>query len=100
MASLTKRISLSKTPVPHISMDFLEAQKAFFRNFMEEGFEELFDEISPIEDYTSNSWEISFEDVTWGDAKLNFRDAQLLGQTYDAPVHVNIRLLNKKTGEI
>ena len=100
MASLTKRVSLSKNPILHLDMDFLEAQKAFFRDFMENGFEELFDEISPIEDYTGNSWEITFEDVTWGDQKISFRDAQQLGQTYDAPVHVNIRLLNKKTGEI
>ncbi len=100
MASLTKRITLSKNPIPHLDMDYLEAQKSFFREFMENGFEELFDEISPIEDYTGNSWEITFEDVAWGDAKISFRDAQLLGQTYDAPVHVTIRLVNKKTGEI
>ncbi len=81
-------------------VDFLEAQKTFFREFMENGFEELFDEINPISDYTNQNWEISFDEFEWGKAKINFRDAQLLGQTFDAPVHVNVKLLNKKTGEI
>jgi DNA-directed RNA polymerase subunit beta len=96
----SKRINLSTNPVPHLDMDFLEAQKSFFRDFMENGFEELFDEINPIQDYTGSSWELSFEEVEWGKFKTSFRDAQLLGQTYDAPVHVNVRLVNKKTGEI
>src|SRR5260221_5232988 len=67
---------------------------------MEEGFEELFDEVNPVSDYTGMNWEIAFEEFEWGKEKISFRDAQLLGQTYDAPVHVNVKLLNKKTGEI
>lgn len=94
------RITLTKNPLPHLNVDFLDAQKKFFRQFMENGFEELFDEINPIKDYTGTSWELFFEDVTWGEAKINFLDAQNLGQTYDAPVHVNVKLVNKKSGEI
>ncbi len=99
MAAST-RINLTKNPVPLIENDYLEAQKKFFRDYMEGGFEELFDEINPVKDYTGVSWELSFEEVEWGDAKISFREAQLVGQTYEAPVHVNVRLVNKKTGEI
>jgi len=78
----------------------LEAQKKFFTQFVEDGFEELFDEINPVADYTGNSWELSLEDFTWGEGKTSFRDAQNLGLTYEAPVYANVRLVNKKTGEI
>jgi len=95
-----KRINLTNNPVPLLDMDFLEAQKKFFNTFVESGFEEMCDEINPVEDYTGQSWQLIFEDFEWGKPKLTFREAQLLGQTFDAPVHVNVKLLNKKTGEI
>src|SRR5260221_13148949 len=97
--TISKRVNLTKNPVAKIEIDFLEAQKKFFRKFMEEGFEELFDEVNPVSDYTGMNWEIAFEEFEWGKEKISFRDAQLLGQTYDAPVHVNVKLLNKKTVE-
>lgn len=96
----SKRVVLTKNPVPHLNMDFLESQKKFFRQFMESGLEELFDEINPVTDYTGTSWELSFEDFIWGEAKITFREAQRLGHSYDAPVYANIKLVNKKTGEI
>lgn len=96
-----KRVILSKKPAPHLeNIDFLESQKKFFREFMENGFEELFDEINPITDYTNTSWEVSFEDIEWGNGKLSFADAQELGLTFDVPVYVNVRLVNKRSGEI
>src|SRR5690606_8687565 len=96
----TDRIVLTKNPAPKLEVDYLEAQKVFFRQFMESGFEELFDEINPISDYTGTSWELSFEEFIWGEPKITFREAQRLGHTYDAPVYANVRLVNKKTGEI
>lgn len=96
----TKRVSLTKNPTPQLDIDLLEAQKKFFRNFVEEGFENLFEEINPIQDYTQSSWELSFEEIEWGEAKIDFREAQRLGQTYDAPVYVNVKLVNKRSAEI
>lgn len=96
----TTRISLTSNPAPSLDIDLLEAQKKFFREFVENGFEELFDEINPIQDYTQSSWELSFEDIEWGEEKIDFREAQMLGQTYDAPVYVNVKLVNKRSGEI
>lgn len=104
MAKATKnnkeRIILTKNPVSHLEMDYLDSQKKFFKQFIESGFEELFDEISPVSDYTGTSWELSFDEFFWGDAKITFREAQRLGHSYDAPVYAGIKLLNKKTGEI
>ncbi len=100
MAKAQKRITLTKTPVAQLEHDMLAAQKKFFRDFVESGFEDLFDEINPIEDYTGANWELNFEDIEWGEAKLTFREAQRLGLSYDAPVYANIRLVNKRSGEI
>jgi len=98
--SRPKRIVLTKKPVPHLENDYLEAQKKFFREFMENGFEEMFDEINPVFDYTGSMWELEFQEIEWGKPSLGFREAQVLGQTYEAPVYVNVRLLNKRSGEI
>lgn len=95
-----KRINLTVNPIPHMEMDFLEGQRKLFRNFMENGFESLFDEINPVKDYSGNSWEVEFQEVEWGEAKQSFVESQKLGLTYEAPIHVHVRLLNKKTGEI
>lgn len=95
-----KRLILTKNPVMLEDFDFLEAQKQFFQFFVEDGFEELFSEINPIEDYTGQNWELSFEDVEWGTPKLGFREAQRLGQSHDAPIYVTVKLVNKRTSEI
>jgi DNA-directed RNA polymerase subunit beta len=100
MDNITRRIPLTKNPISPMEVDLLEAQKNFFRQFVEEGFEELFDEINPVEDYTGSNWTLSFEDVEWGKSKLGFREAQRLGQTYDAPIYIVVKLVNKRTGEI
>jgi DNA-directed RNA polymerase subunit beta len=94
------RLTLTKNPVKVFDIDFLEAQKKFFREFIKSGFEDLFEEINPIEDYTASNWELSFEDVQWEDAKLGFGEAQRLGLSHDAPVFVTVKLVNKRTGEI
>ncbi len=95
-----KRINLTKRPVEVLDIDFLESQKRFFAEFITTGFDDLFDEINPIEDYTSSSWSLEFEDVTWEEPKLGFREAQMLGLSHDAPVFVNVKLVNKRSGEI
>lgn len=95
-----KRLVLTEKPVDLLDNDLLDAQKKFFREFIENGFEELFDEINPIEDYTGSSWSLSFEDVMWEDAKLGFREAHNLGLTHDAPVFATVKLVNKRTGEM
>lgn len=96
----TKRVQLTNRPIPDINVDFLQAQKKFFLEFIENGFEELFDEINPVEDYTGSNWSVAFEDVEWEKPKITFREAQRLGLTYDAPVFTTVRLINKRSGEI
>jgi len=95
-----KRFNLTKNPTPVLDEDFLEAQKKFFEEFIKSGFEELFDEINPIEDYTGSSWSLEFDNVEWEEPKLSFSEAHRLGLSHDAPVFVTSKLVNKRTGEI
>ncbi|GAB4285571.1 MAG: hypothetical protein Kow0081_3440 [Candidatus Dojkabacteria bacterium] len=95
-----KRIILTKNPVEVRDIDLLEAQKSFFRQFIENGFESLFDEINPIEDYTGANWALYLEDIEWDKPKLSFKEAHDLGLTHDAPVFVTVKLVNKRSGEI
>ncbi len=96
-----QRINLAKKPVKKLDVNLLDGQLNSFRDFMEGGLEDLFDEINPIKDYTGGtSWELFFEDFVWDEPKLTFREAQKLGLTYDAAVHMMVKLMNKRTGEI
>jgi DNA-directed RNA polymerase subunit beta len=96
----SKRKFLSEKPVGTLDVDLLSAQKNFFRSFIERGFEDLFEEINPINDYSNTTWQISFEEFIWGEPKLTFTEAQKLGQSYEAPVYAIVKLVNKKTSEI
>jgi len=97
----SKRINLAKKSVRKLDVNLLDAQLNSFRDFMDDGLLSLFDEINPIKDYTGGtSWELFFEDFVWDEPKITFREGQKLGLTYDAAVHMLVRLVNKRTGEI
>lgn len=101
MAKIAQRISLSKQNLPQLDVNLLDAQRSSFETFIEKDFEALFKEINPIVDYGGgSSWELSFDNFTWDKPKQTFREAQKLGLTYDAAVHADVKLVNKRTGEI
>ncbi|HLB12578.1 MAG TPA: DNA-directed RNA polymerase subunit beta, partial [Dehalococcoidia bacterium] len=71
-----------------------------FRWFQEEGLREVFDEISPIQDFTRNRLELSFMSYRFGEPKYSERECRTRDLTYSAPLWVKVRLLIKETGEI
>jgi len=95
-----ERISLAAQKLPSININLIEAQLSSFRDFLKEGFMEIFDEVNPISDYTGETWELKFEDLEWGPVNMTMENAQKLGLSYDRPLYINARLINKKTGEI
>lgn len=101
MAKIAQRLSLAKQQLPQLDVNLLDAQRNSFESFVDVDFEALFKEINPIVDYGGgSSWELYFEDFTRDEPKHTFREAQRLGLTYDAPVHAEVKLVNKRTGEI
>src|SRR6478609_5121747 len=63
------------------------------------GLEEIFEEISPIEDF-SGSMSLSFRDHRFEDVKYSIEDCKERDQTYSAPLFVTAEFMNTTTGEI
>ncbi|MCM1123251.1 MAG: DNA-directed RNA polymerase subunit beta [Eubacterium sp.] len=81
--------------------NLIEVQKDSYQWFLTEGLKEVFDDISPISDYSGHlslefvDFELCEEDVKYSIEKCKERDA-----TYAAPLKVKVRLINKEKDEI
>jgi DNA-directed RNA polymerase subunit beta len=83
-------------PVPNL----IELQLESSRWFVERGLRELFDEISPIKDFTGKVMELQFLDYEFGDPKYSEEECRTKDLTFSRPLYVNVELLIKETGEI
>ncbi|GGF54955.1 DNA-directed RNA polymerase subunit beta [Ornithinimicrobium tianjinense] len=63
------------------------------------GLEEIFEEISPIEDF-SGSMSLSFRDHRFEEQKYSVEECQEKDMTYSAPLFVTAEFINNTTGEI
>ncbi|MDU0314956.1 DNA-directed RNA polymerase subunit beta [Phycicoccus sp. M110.8] len=63
------------------------------------GLEEIFEEISPIEDF-SGSMSLSFRDHRFEEVKYSIEECKERDQTYSAPLFVTAEFMNTTTGEI
>ena len=81
--------------------NLIEVQKNSYQWFLDEGLKEVFDDISPISDYSGHlslefvDFELCEDDVKYSIEKCKERDA-----TYAAPLKVKVRLINKEKDEI
>ncbi len=80
--------------------DLIRIQHRSYRWFRDEGLKELFEEISPIKDYTGNRLELYFLNHEFGEPKYSENECRERDLTYAAPLKVKIRLIIKETGEI
>jgi hypothetical protein len=84
------------TEVPKL----IETQLDSFTWFREVGLRELFDEISPIEDFTGKNLALSFLDYRFDEPRYDEFECRDRDLTYSAPLKVRARLLIKGTGEV
>ena len=63
------------------------------------GLEEIFEEISPIEDF-SGSMSLSFRESRFEEPKYSVDECKERDQTYSAPLFVTAEFMNAETGEI
>jgi DNA-directed RNA polymerase subunit beta len=94
----TKFFSKSKIrlPLPYL----LEPQKESWREFWENDLKELFEEISPIRDYTQKEYELWFLDYKLGEPKYKDEfEAKENNDSYAAPLRAIVKLINLKTKE-
>ena len=80
--------------------NLIEIQQESYRWFLEEGLGEVFNDISPIEDYTGNLI-LEFVDYKLEESpKYGVEESKERDMTYSAPIKVKVRLINKETGEV
>jgi len=79
--------------------NLIEIQQKSYQWFLEEGLREMFQDISPIEDFTGNLV-LEFIDYSLGEPKYTVEEAKERDVTYAAPLRVKVRLINKETGEV
>jgi len=79
--------------------NLIEIQQKSYQWFLDEGLREMFQDISPIQDFTGNLV-LEFIDYSLGEPKYTVDDAKERDVTYSAPLRVKVRLINKETGEV
>ena len=89
-------ISYEKFEIPNL----IELQLDSFAWFVDKGLRELFDEISPIKDFTGKVMELQFLDYEFGTPKYSEEECRTKDLTFSKPLYVNVELLIKETGEI
>ena len=81
--------------------NLIEVQKNSYQWFLDTGLKEVFEDISPIADY-SGHLSLEFTDFTLckDDVKYSIDECKERDATYAAPLKVRVRLINKETDEI
>lgn len=97
---MPKRILPRRAETWETLPNLVEVQTKSYDWFFKEGLRELFDEISPIDDFTNELYSLSFGDYFLEKPKIDEKTAREKNLTYKAPLRVKVSLLNKKTNEI
>ena len=97
----SSRMSYSRQKEVLQMPNLIEVQKDSYQWFLDEGLKEVFDDISPISDY-SGHLSLEFVDFTLceKDVKYTIEECKERDATYAAPLKVRVRLHNKETDEI
>ncbi len=99
-ASMLPRRRYARIPEVLEIPNLIELQLSSFDWFVEKGLRELFDEISPIKDFTGKVMELHFLDYEFGAPKYSELECRTKDVTFSRPLYVNVELLIKETGEI
>jgi len=79
--------------------DLIEIQHKSYQWFLDHGLREMFDDVSPIQDFTGNLV-LEFMEYSFGEPKYEVEECKDRDVTYAAPLRARVRLVNKETGEV
>ncbi|MFH1308616.1 MAG: DNA-directed RNA polymerase subunit beta [Patescibacteria group bacterium] len=82
-------------PLPNL----VEIQLNSYKKFLEKDLKDLFNEISPIHDWGGKDLFLYFEDYYLDEPKCDEIKARRDGLSYEAPLRIKLKLVNKKTNE-
>ncbi|MDO4526787.1 MAG: DNA-directed RNA polymerase subunit beta [Candidatus Saccharibacteria bacterium] len=77
--------------------DMVEHQKSSWEDFTENGLQEVFDELNPIDDYTGQKFSLRFKEYHFKEPQETEQEAKYNLATYEKPLYVVVELENKKT---
>src|SRR5687767_10692039 len=82
--------------------NLIELQLRSFERFTREGLRDVFQEISPISDFTGKNLELELAigEAPFGEPKYSQDECRDRDMTYAAPLYCEARLLNKQNQEI
>jgi DNA-directed RNA polymerase subunit beta len=92
--------SYAKIPQVMDMPNLIKVQLDSYNWFIREGLRELFDEISPIQDFTGSKMELRFGEYSFGEPKYSEEECRDRDATYAVPLRVRVELLVKETGEV
>lgn len=95
----TQRINWGQERFPLPRIDLTEISRKSYAQFLESGISEYLSEISPVEDYTGKNYTLIFGEHSYGQSKYPPKEAMRKGLTYDMPLKVRVKLINKQTGK-
>ncbi|MCL5436232.1 MAG: DNA-directed RNA polymerase subunit beta [Patescibacteria group bacterium] len=79
--------------------DLIEIQTQSYRWFFEDGMKELFEELGTVSDFTGKTLDLTFGNYYLDKPKHTEKTARERNTTYEAPLYVNVKLVNKVTGK-
>jgi DNA-directed RNA polymerase subunit beta len=92
--------SYSRIPEVIEVPNLIRVQLDSYEWFQQQGLRELFDELSPIQDFTGSRLEMRFGEHEFGEPKYCEAECRERDMTYAAPLRVNAQLVVKETGEV
>ena len=90
--------SYSRIPAIINVPNLIQVQLDSFEHFKSEGLRELFNEISPIEDFPSSRFELTLGDHYFEEPKLTEEECRERESTYAAALYVTVKLTIKASG--
>ena len=94
-----ERRSYSKTENAIELNNLLEIQKKSYDWFLQEGINEVFEDIFPVESFTGNL-SLDFGEFLFGEPRYSIKGCKERYATYASPLKVEARLFNHETGEV
>ena len=95
-----ERMTFSKINEVGTMPNLIDIQTKSYQWFLDEGLREVFEDISPIKDYADNLI-LEFLDYSLSEEpKYDQEECKERDVTYEAPLRVKVRLVNKETGEV
>lgn len=94
-----QRLSYSRIEEPIELPNLIQVQLSSYHWFLEQGLREALHEVFPISDFTGNL-ELNFIDYSLGEPKYSVTECKERDVSYQAPLKLRVRLIDKENGEI